>query len=132
MTVELLCLFGSVLILAIMLAIQGALVPATQGFAYGLGPRDEQPPPNVLQGRLNRAIANHMEGLAVFAPLAVITKLIALSTPVTQLGAMLYLAGRAAFPFFYAFGVPGLRSLVWGVSAAGIVLVGYEVARAAL
>lgn len=132
MTVELQCLLGSVLILALLLALQGALVPALQGFAYGLGPRDAQHPPTALQGRINRSVMNHMESLALFTPLAIIAKLIALSTPLTQLGAVLYVAGRAAFPLFYVLGIPGLRSLVWGISTTGIILLGYDVVRAAL
>jgi uncharacterized MAPEG superfamily protein len=39
------------------------------------------------------------------------------------LGAELYLYARVAYVPIYAFGIPGLRTLVWTVSVVGIVLI---------
>ena len=130
MGIELACLLGAVILLAILLFVQGSLVPLEQGFRYGLGPRDEARPASRISDRFKRTIANHMEGLALYAPLALTAKILAISTPLTQLGAMLYLAGRVAFAVCYTLGVPVLRSVSWGISIIGILLVGYEVLQA--
>lgn len=130
MPVELQSLLGSALILFALLSVQGTLAPLTHGLGWGLGPRDEPRTPSVLQGRMNRIIANHLEGMAMFAPLILVAHLAGVSTPLTQLGAALFVVSRALFAVVYAFGIPVLRSLVWGASVAGLGMIGYEVLRA--
>ena len=115
------------LILFILLNYQGALVPIYQGFAWGLGSRDEPKDKTALQNRTARTVANHIEGMMLFVPLTLIVELGGLSSGLTVLGAGLYAAGRAAFAPLYLMGVAYLRSLAWGVSVLGIMLIGYEV-----
>ncbi len=130
MSLELQALFGGVVILLVLLSVQGGLVPAIHGFKWGLGPRDEPRDPSVLQGRVSRIVANHLEGMALFAPLVLIAHLIGLSTPLTQWGAILFVAGRVAFSVIYFLGIPVLRSAMWGVAATGTLMVGFELIRA--
>ena len=130
MTIELQSLLGAAFILFALLAVQGTLVPLAHGVRWGLGPRDEPRSPSVLQGRMNRIVANHLEGMAMFAPLVLVAHLAGVSTPLTQSGAALFVISRALFAVVYAFGIPVLRSLVWGVSVAGLAMIGAEVARA--
>ena len=115
------------LILFILLNYQGALVPIYQGFSWGLGSRDEPKDKTALQNRTARTVANHIEGMMLFVPLVLIVELADLSSGLTVLGAGLYAAGRAAFAPLYLLGVAYLRSLAWGVSLLGIMLVGYVV-----
>lgn len=129
MTIELQSLLGAAFILFALLSVQGTLAPLTHGFRWGLGPRDEARTPSVLQGRMNRIIANHMEGMAMFAPLVLVAHLAGVSTPMTQLGAELFVIARAAFAVVYAFGIPVLRSLVWGAGVAGLIMIAVEIAR---
>jgi len=129
MSIELQSLLGVTGILLVLLMAQGALVPAVHGFKWGLGPRDEPREPSVLQGRMSRIVANHLEGMAMFVPLIVIAQLIGLSTPLTQWGAGLTLAGRAAFALVYFLGVPVLRSAVWGIGLAGTLMVGVALVK---
>jgi uncharacterized MAPEG superfamily protein len=129
MLIELQALFGSVVILLVLLSIQGGLVPTIHGFKWGLGPRDVPRDPSVLQGRVNRIVANHMEGMAMFAPLVLIAHLISLSTPLTQWGAILFVAGRVAFSVVYFLGIPVLRSAMWGVATTGTLMIGFELLR---
>lgn len=126
MAFELQMLLASVAILMILLIVQGGLVPATHGFKWGLGPRDEPRAPSVLQGRMNRIVANHMESMALFTPLALIACLLEISTPETRLGAALYIGARAAFAVIYFAGVPVLRSVAWGVSVLGLFTIAFE------
>jgi uncharacterized MAPEG superfamily protein len=129
MSIEFQALLGVVGVLFLLLPVQGALVPLTHGLKWGLGPRDEARDPSVMQGRLRRIVANHLEGMAMFTPLIFIAHLAEISTPLTQWGAEIYLAGRIAFAAVYIFGVPGLRSAVWGVSMAGLLMVAFAIVQ---
>ncbi|MEO1253104.1 MAG: MAPEG family protein [Pseudomonadota bacterium] len=130
MSTELIALFIVSATLLALVSFQGGLVPATHGFRWGLGPRDEPRAPSVLQGRLNRIIANHLEGMAMFVPLILIIELGALSSALTGAGAMIFAAGRIAFAVIYLFGVPVWRSAMWGVAMIGLLMMGFEIAAA--
>lgn len=129
MSTELQAVYGTVVILLALLAIQGALAPITHGFRWGLGPRDGSRIPSLLQGRMNRIVANHLEGMAMFVPLVLIAALEDVSTPLTQSGAVIFLAARAAFALIYAFGVPVWRSVAWGFSLVGLFMIGIDLTR---
>ena len=132
MTFELLALVGVVGILFLILMYQGALVPLNQGFGWGLGSRDLQCDKTVSQGRAARTVANHLEATAMFAPLIIVAHLADVSTTVTVWGAGLFLASRAAFACLYLAGVPVLRSVAWGISIIGLLMIAAELVRAAL
>jgi uncharacterized MAPEG superfamily protein len=130
MPIELQALFGAAAILVVLVSIEGAIIPLTHGFKWGLGPRDEIRAPTAILGRLKRIIANHLEALAIFAPLILIANLITISTPLTVWGAILFVAARAAFVAVYMIGVPVLRTAVWSVGFTGTLMVGFEVFKA--
>ncbi|NQY40149.1 MAG: MAPEG family protein [Henriciella sp.] len=129
---ELQAVVWTTVILAALIGFQGGLVPIYQGFAWGLGNRDEAREKTELQLRTARTVANHIEGMMVFIPLALIVAMSDLSSTLTTWGAGLYLLGRVLFAPLYLIGVPYLRSLVWGVSLVGIIMLGFEVVRAAI
>ena len=132
MTFELLMLASTVGILFILLMFQGALVPVNQGFGWGLGSRDEAQTITALQGRASRTIANHMESMALFAPLILVAHLAEISTTLTVWGAGIYVLSRAGFAAIYLMGVPVLRSLVWGLSITGILMIAFELVLAVI
>ena len=132
MGIELQSVVWTTVILAALIGFQGGLVPVYQGLAWGLGNRDEVREKTDLQLRTARTVANHIEGMMVFVPLALIVAMSDLSSTVTIWGTGLYLLGRALFAPLYLIGVPYLRSVVWGISLVGILLIGFEVVRAAI
>ena len=132
MTFELTMLFWVATTLFVLMIMQGALTPITQGFAWGLGSRDTPQEPSVLQGRMTRIVANHIEGMLVFAALVIVAHLGGISSSLTELGAALYLGARIVFALVYMAGVPVLRSAVWGVSALGIGLIAFEILTASV
>ena len=98
---------------------------AEVGLKWNAGARDgDTPPPGKLAGRLLRAQANLFETLPIFA-IAVIMAHVAGKDggPLTLWGTHLYLFGRVIYLPLYALGVAYLRTLVWGVSFAGLVMV---------
>ena len=125
MDFELQMVVGSVLILFVLLVIQGSLVPLNQGFGWGLGSRDAPQDFTAIQERARRTVSNHIEGMLLFVPLAVIVSLSDLSSQLTVIGAGLYLAGRALYAPLYLMGVPYLRSAAWAIAVTGTLLIGY-------
>lgn len=130
MAYELQILVWVVLIFFATLVVQVLLTLANQGFAWGMGPHDEAPMLTTLQGRINRAVSNTVEALVMFAPLAAICAIAGISNGTTQMGALLFLGSRLAFPVAYALGIPYLRTLVWAPGAAGILMIAYALLSA--
>lgn len=130
MTLELQTVIATTLILFLLLMFQGGLVPVNQGLKWGLGSRDETRKSTALQARTGRTIANHIEGMLLFVPLAMVAELMQLATSLTAIGAGLYLSGRIAFAALYIIGVPYLRSAAWGISLLGLIVFAVPVVAA--
>lgn len=120
---ELEVLLYTTILTFVLLAVQGAMTPIFHGFKWGLGSRDETKEPSVLQGRANRIVANHMEGMVLFIPLILMVHLLDLSSQTTSNGAWIFLISRALFALVYFLGIPVLRSLIWGISVAGLAMI---------
>ena len=123
MTIEMRMLLWSMVLglLQIALAAMGSV--AQRGLPWAAGPRDgEARPLNGVPARLNRASSNFLETFAFFAAAVLAGVALQRHDATTALGAQLYFWGRLAFVPVYAAGIPYLRTLVWAVSIAGIVL----------
>jgi uncharacterized MAPEG superfamily protein len=124
MTPEFMALTG-VLVLAVIQILWAAVARTSElGVAWNAGPRDDAvPPPGKLAGRLIRAQANLFETLPIFATLVIMSYVTGHDGALTALGAHLYFFGRLIYLPLYVFGVPFVRSLVWLVSLAGLLMV---------
>ena len=80
-------------------------------------PRDDQKLTGIA-ARLDRAQLNAVIALALFAPAILILALKGLSTPNTLLCAQVFLVARILYVPAYAFGIPGARTLIWGIGFA--------------
>ena len=129
MTVELTALFAAVCTLFVIIGVQGLAHTFARSLAFNLGPRDEPPPTTKFQGRAARTLANHIEGLAMFAPLVLIAHVSDIATPTTAWGAMLFAGARVVYAPLYLLGVPVARTLAWTVGAVGLVMIGVELVR---
>ncbi|MEM7505627.1 MAG: MAPEG family protein [Pseudomonadota bacterium] len=132
MTIELQALVWACVTLIVLLGVQGALVPINQGFAWGLGSRDEPRDMTAFQGRMRRIVANHIEGLVVFAGLVLAAHLAGISSSTTQIGAILFVLARVLFAVTYMAGVPVVRSVIWGVGTFGILMIAVDVIAASI
>lgn len=100
------------------------LVTSERGIAWNTGARDHTPPlTGRLAGRLDRAFANFKETFIFFAAAVLMAAALGRHNWETVWGAQAYLAGRIVYLPLYAMGVPVLRTLVWGVATAGIILI---------
>jgi uncharacterized MAPEG superfamily protein len=91
--------------------------------AYLMGPRDEPRPVGVVAARLGRALNNYLETFPLFAAALLACMAAGKLGPLTLWGSSLYVIGRALFVPIYAAGIPVLRTIVWAVILAGVVMV---------
>ena len=124
MTPEFILLALTLILALVQIGAAGMARTAELGGKWNAGPRDgEVPPPGRLAGRLMRAQANLFETLPLFAAAVIMAHIAGKDGTLTAVGAHLYFFGRLIYLPLYAFGVPYVRSLVWLVAAAGLVMV---------
>ncbi|MGB0135425.1 MAPEG family protein [Dokdonella sp.] len=124
MSIELQMLVWSIVLGLVHIATSATFTTLQRGIGWNAGARDGEPRPlGLIAGRLDRANRNFLETLVFFAA-AVLAVLIAQkSDSNTALGVQLYFWARLAYLPIYAAGVPWLRTLIWLVAMAGLVLV---------
>jgi uncharacterized MAPEG superfamily protein len=94
------------------------------GLKWNTGPRDEAMPPlSARAERLQRAQNNLFETLPLFLAAVLIAQAAGRDNHLTALGSQIYFWGRLVYVPLYAFGVRQIRSLVWLVSVAGLIMV---------
>ena len=95
-----------------------------RGIAWNASARDgESKPLGKVAGRLARAQTNLFETLPLFAAAVIMAHIAGKDGTLTFLGTHLYFFGRLVYLPLYAFGVAYLRTLVWLIATAGLVLV---------
>jgi uncharacterized MAPEG superfamily protein len=112
-----------VALLFVLILVQASASTLAHGPATMAGNRDDLGPPKPFEGRARRTLYNHIEAMALFAPLVLIVAVQEAWTPMTELGARLFFYGRVAHAGVYLIGIPYLRTLVWLVSMAGVALI---------
>jgi uncharacterized MAPEG superfamily protein len=91
---------------------------------WAIGPRDAAGPAyGTVGGRLERALNNFLETFAFFAAAVLLAHALGKHTMLSERGAQLYFVARVVYVPVYALGIPGLRTLVWLGSFAGIIMV---------
>jgi uncharacterized MAPEG superfamily protein len=121
---ELLVLAGSALLVTLQIVIAAQLGNRQFGLAWAASARDGAvEPPGVLLGRARRALANTLETYPLFAVAVLAVGLAHRFDLWSLIGAHLYLWSRVAYLLLYLAGVPLIRSLVWNVALAGIMMV---------
>ena len=127
MPIEISYLIASVALFFLMILAQsvGAIFSGKASAAELAGARDNLPSSGLtpFHGRAKRAQANMIEGMMMFTPLILAAAYLDAFNAMTALGAALFFWARLVFAPCYWFGVPWLRTLVWFVSIAGIMLI---------
>ena len=124
MTIELTYLAWTLVLTLIYIGLPSQLRTIETGTAYNASPRDEEGPPvGVITGRLQRAQKNLFETLPIFIAAVLIAHLAGREGSLSGWGVALYFWARVVYLPLYAFGVPYVRSLVWLVSLAGLIMV---------
>lgn len=132
MSLELWALFGAFGITALSIFLQGAHLGASAGNAYVVSDRSAPAPfEGPMGGRLARNVRNQIEGMALFLPLVAIATFAGISNGWTARGALVFVCARALYVPLYAFGVPGLRSLVWTAGFFALVAFAWGIFKSA-
>lgn len=122
MTPELTYLTYATLLLIAQMLIQATASDLSKGIGWALGPQDEKREPNLVAGRLERALRNYVYNLPAFIALALMLAVTGLNSETTALGAAIWFWARVAYVPAYASGVPLVRSIAWFASLAGLAL----------
>ena len=123
MTTELTALAWTLVLAIVQLFLPAGFRTREAGFDYNAGPRDGAGPPvGKVTARLQRAQTNLYETLPLFAAAVLIAHVAGREGAVTAWAAWIYLAARVVYLPTYGFGVPKVRSLVWGVSLAAVLV----------
>ena len=93
-----------------------------RGLMYSLSNREEILEHNHLADRADRTAANTKENFVLFLGLALVAMASAAPSPLILQGAQLFFIARLVYvPVYYA-GIIYLRSLVWVVGLAGLIM----------
>lgn len=87
-----------------------------------MGPRDNPPPMSSMAKRAARAHTNFAESLPFFLTLALLLLHTGKVDMMSLVGAKVFPGARVFYFPAHLSGVPGLRSLVWTIGAAGLVM----------
>ena len=91
------------------------------GNPWAFGARDNPPRETLLSGRLRRALANYLETLPAALVVLIAAELSDRANELTSYGGWIWFGSRVVYLPAYASGIPGLRSVVWGVATIAIV-----------
>ena len=105
----------------VLIAVQGAMMQV--GLTTLVGNREKFPELTGWAGRAHRAHNNMIQNLVLFAALVLAAVAAGRTNNMTLLGAELFLWARVAHAIVYLIGLPWLRTGVWAVSVAGLILI---------
>ncbi len=128
MTLELKILAWTLVLAFVQILLFDFARTAQYGLKWNTGPRDEQMPPlSARAERLQRAQNNLFETLPLFIAAVLIANAANIHNEWTVLGAQIYFWGRVVYVPLYAFGVRQIRSLVWLISIAGLIMLAAQI-----
>ena len=123
MKIEFIMLGATIALALINILWAGNVRTRQYGTEWNMGARDEKMPPlNPLAARLLRAQANLYETLPLFIAAVLGAAFLDRLGWKTEVGASLYAVGRLIYLPLYAAGIPKIRTMVFSVSLAGLIL----------
>jgi len=121
MTIEVTLLIWSTGLYALYVGVQSTLYRMQHGVEFAATGRDNEPPPNKWNSRAEKALRNLNETYPVFVVLAVAAAL-GRGDDLSLWGSVIYLVARVIYLPLYVLGTKYVRSLVWTISAIGLIL----------
>ena len=123
MSIEILSAAAIAGVLLLLTLIQGTRNVLVLGLPTAAGNQHDIAPWTGANDRLNRAIRNLIEAVAIFVPLAVAVEVMGLTNSTTALGAEIFLISRIIHAVVYVVGVPWVRTTAWTGGVIGILMV---------
>ena len=125
---NILALYGLFTALTLVMQASGAMTQL--GLGYLLSSRDEGRTVAGMAARLDRALANSVTTMALFAPAILVLHMKDAFSATTLLAAQAFLLARVVYLPSYMFGIVGVRTLTWTVGFGATVVL-YFVALSA-
>ncbi|HEY1632560.1 MAG TPA: MAPEG family protein [Rhizomicrobium sp.] len=125
MTTELQVLFCAIALGLVQLLLATLASVGGRGLGWGVGARDEGWPAlkSKWGARLERAYKNFLETFVFFAAAVLLDHALGKSNHTSMLGAQIYLWARVLYVPAYVLAIPFTRTLIWGASIVGILMV---------
>ncbi|CAN5271133.1 MAPEG family protein [soil metagenome] len=124
MGIEMKMLVWAMVLGLVQIGIAATLGTQQRGLGWNVGARDGVPVPLTgVAGRLDRASRNFLETFPFFAAAVLAVVALQAGNEQTALGAQLYFWGRVAYFPVYAMGISYVRTAIWAVSLAGLLMV---------
>lgn len=123
MSTELELLVWSAALALVQMLIAVLAAQSQVGLPMLAGNREGMAPLAGWADRARRAHLNMLESLVIFAIVVLVAELAGRTDETTALGAWLFFGGRLAYALVYLAGIPWVRTAVWAVSMAGVVLI---------
>ena len=121
---ETLALTGALLLGFLHLVAQAMTATSVRGTKWNLSSRDAVLPPLTgIAGRAERAFENFKETFPFFLAAIFLVMHTGRGGNMSAAGAYMYLAARVVYLPLYLFNVTVIRTAVWSISAAGILLI---------
>ena len=123
MSIEITYLVWTLLLAVVQIFLTAAVKTSVFGLEWNMSARDERREPTRLTSRLERAQTNLFETLPIFIGGVLAVQMMGAADERTALGVQLYFWARLIYVPLYALGVPVIRTLVWAVGFAGLMMV---------
>ncbi len=117
---DILVLYGLYVCLILVAQASGAMQQL--GMGYLLSSRDEHRSVSGMAGRLDRALANSVTTMALFAPAILILQAKSAFNADTLMASQAFLVVRVLYVPAYVFNLVGLRTLLWLIGFAMIII----------
>ena len=120
---ELTCLELSVVLWLVHVLVQASFGNARMPSRYLLSSRDEPAEARgVLYGRSCRALGNYLENFTPFVAVALALMVTQRTGGAGAIGATIWILARIAYLPIYVFGIIYVRTMLWGISIIGLVM----------
>ena len=124
LSIELKMLLCATILGIVQLILATSVKTAQRGLAWNMSSREEKVSELTgMAGRLDRAYKNFMETFPFFIAAILIVQITTMADSMSSLGAQTYFWARLIYVPVYAFGIVGIRSLVWLISLIGLLMV---------
>jgi len=123
MTPDLSWLVWTLVLTFVQVVIAAAGANAEVGLPTLAGNREDLPPITGWAGRAQRAHRNMLENLPLFIALVLVAHIANRANGTSILGEQLFFWARLVCAIVYVIGIPWVRTLLWGISVIGMILI---------
>ncbi|WP_421915564.1 MAPEG family protein [Mesorhizobium sp.] len=119
---EIMVLGWSVILLLVHIVVQSLSLMKDGGPGYAMSNRDGEVGISLVTDRLTRGLRNFVETYGAFVALVLALAVTGKTGGLGATGALIWFLARLVYVPVFAFGIPGVRTLVWIISIIGLVL----------